>query len=482
MSNEQRPKPRDVISANVPTHKEPCLCNAPTSAQGALLACYFWSLEHFRGGVVQMARCWTCGTPVSSYSYECSSCRDVVRELKDLKITISGGLDELAKIQETGFHRLSDQLSEIGTILEWGFGELTWQLQQQTAILLSIDHTLKTPSETQANEWRQMAEKLRQRGVLNESEEFFLKALNSNRLDYRIYVGLACTYLQSNKFDEARAILERSLPHAPKQEIDCKSLSYRLIGHIYACMEDYDQAVAILRASIELSPEYSDGHYDYAQYCAQKRDTESCLPSLQKAIVAKPLYWDLAQQERNFDLVKDEVQKLLNNMLSGALSRAEGAIADAEHILRQAREETSKAEQAAMRYEEKPVQLESRSMYKDADSKLKLAQGKVASKDYTQLLEVPSIAEEAIDISKKAKSKADQEYREYVKRYIERRKDIIKGGVIGGVIGSLVGGCGGLAIGFTGKNPAAFLMGIIFITVGVIGGVLKKYIEYKRYK
>jgi len=211
-----------------------------------------------------MAKCWTCGAHVDGYHYTCSSCKSL-SELKSLQKEIvshsrntSERLDYIAQVQQEGFAALADSLSsglsEIASAIEWGFGEIAWQLQQQTDVLRSIDQTLKTPSETKANEWRLQAEELRRRGVLEESEEFFLKALNEYRLDYRIYVGLAETYLQMNKFDKAKAFLEKSLPHAPKKEIDYKSYSYRLIGHIHACDEDYSHAASILHTSIELSP------------------------------------------------------------------------------------------------------------------------------------------------------------------------------------------------------------------------------------
>lgn len=167
-----------------------------------------------------MARCWSCGAEIPGglhprYWFTCPNCAQV-EEIQTLRREASNNLAELARIQEHGLETLSDRLSEVATVIEWGFEEIRWELQQQTDVLRSIDHTLKTPSETQANEWRSMAEELRRRGVLDKSEELFLKVLNMNPLDYRIYVGLALTYLQMNQFDKARSWLEESLPHAPR--------------------------------------------------------------------------------------------------------------------------------------------------------------------------------------------------------------------------------------------------------------------------
>ena len=434
-----------------------------------------------------MAKCWTCGTTVSGNTYVCSSCEDVVRELKNIDVSISVGIEGLARIQEAGFNQLSGQLSEIATILEWGFGELSWQLQKQTDILRSIDNTLKTPSETKANEWRKMGEELRRRGVLNDSEEFFLKALESNRLDYRIYIGLAHTYLQGNQFDKAKAILEKSLPHAPKQEIDYKSYSYRLIGHIYACKEDYNQAVSTLRSSIELSPNYEDGHYDYAQYSAQKKETENCLPSLQKAILVKPIYWYLAKKERNFDPIRTKVEKILSKLYSEASINAKDAIDKSESLLKEAHKALAVARHALSVAREKTI-LASSTLCENSEEKLKLAKDKVASGDYMAFVEAIPIAEKSYHLSKEALNKAHIEKRHYEKKRSEKVKNAwsrVPGAFFGwplvfGILGWFVFGTGGcMSRVFRRYYENAFEVfkaygneGVYGFYIGIMGGIL----------
>lgn len=256
-----------------------------------------------------MARCWTCGSDLAGglhHIFTCPLCAQV-KETKKIRETLeSAGVESLY-----GATEILSALSDIASIIEWSFEELNWKLEQATDIFRSIDKALKTPGQTQANEWRQIAEELRDRGVLDESEKFFLQSFNVNPLDYRTYIGLGKTYLQMGKFDEARAYWEKSLPHAPKQEFDYRSYSYRLIGRIYFCEDNLQQAAATLQLAIELSPDYSDGHYDYAQYCAQLGQKEKCTSSLIAAIVRDPTLFDLAQKERNFEPLKEEVQEVL---------------------------------------------------------------------------------------------------------------------------------------------------------------------------
>jgi len=269
-----------------------------------------------------MARCWSCGAEIPGgwrYWITCPSCsqaEEVKRIRKRLESSGVGSLSSAVAILELGFGELSEQLVNIASVLEWGFEEIEWRLDQIRGILKSIEKTLKIPSATQANEWRQIAEELRQRGELDESEKFFLKSLKTNPLDYRTYIGLGKTELQIGKPEEAKTFWEKSLPHAPKGEIDYKSYSYRLIGRLYFCEENYRQAVSVLKTSIQLSPNYYLGHYDYAQYCALVGDKENCLSSLQIAIVKEPIPTELVKRESNFEPLKNGVERLLNSIQS----------------------------------------------------------------------------------------------------------------------------------------------------------------------
>ena len=251
-----------------------------------------------------MARCWSCGAEVSG-----------------VRAATSG-------VPTCPACQTAEGISEIASTLEWGFEEFEWKLNLITGILGSIgktlgsiDKTLKTPSQTQANEWRQIAEELRRRGVLDESEKLFLKSLEANPLDYRTYIGLGTTYLEMGKLHEARSIWERSLPHAPKlgetaQLLDYKSYSYRLIGRTYFCEENYEQAASALENAIELSPFHYPAYYDYAQYCALIGDKENCLSSLRTAIINECIPFQLLEEERNFEPFRKEIDGLLNAMKS----------------------------------------------------------------------------------------------------------------------------------------------------------------------
>ena len=258
-----------------------------------------------------MYSCWTCGTPNRHFCFSCPSCQ-AVTQLKGLRRDIAASSASSDALLEKHFQNLKAQNENIATILEWGFADIKWELQQQTAVLVSIDHTLKNRRQTEANELRQMGETARERGSLVKAEEYFRDSLKHSDLDYRTHVGVALTYLEMNRPDEAKACLQESLRHAPDSLN--KSISYRLLGRTAASEDDYGTAVQMLEYAIRESPSYVEGHYDYAQYAARMGQFPASVGSLEVAIKCRSLYWYLAQKEQNLRPLKGWLKDLLIKM------------------------------------------------------------------------------------------------------------------------------------------------------------------------
>lgn len=237
----------------------------------------------------------------------------------ELRTGFAGVQNEL----QSGFSGVHQDLAQLTSVVEWGLQDINWHVSQQTDVLRSIDQTLKTPLQTQANELRQMAEELFNRGVLDEAESRFRRVIDMNPLDYRGYVGLAHVYIAEGDFDEAKKFLENSLAHAPKREFDYKSYSYRLIGRIFFCKEDNPNAVGTLRQAVDLSPNYAEAHYDFAQYAALVGDKNTSLAELANAISLQPQYWLMAKAEPNFEAIRAEVATLLSGFASKAAAKAQ---------------------------------------------------------------------------------------------------------------------------------------------------------------
>lgn len=270
--------------------------------------------------------CWICGTGVSAGQYGCPACQNLaaLRDLRAAAMTAIAGsapsAENPAAFQHLGFpalrqaqrealaHLIETHPAQAANLLEWGVTEAEWQRLQGTEGLQALDRGEKTPNQALAAEWCGMADELRRRGVLDESEEYFLKALDINRLDYRFYVGLSLTYLHTGQFDKASAYLRKSLPHAPEiGNFAYKSYSYRLLGRLAVCQGAYADAESLLRLAVECSPQYSDGYYDCAQYAALAGHAQVSLDCL-AYVMALPFYCVLAQIQPAFAPIAQDLR------------------------------------------------------------------------------------------------------------------------------------------------------------------------------
>ena len=344
-----------------------------------------------------MAKCFTCGRPIDPEAmryreqsagslgvfptlYTCPQCEGLdalktIRQQGEAQTAnmnnissqlgkmskISSQLDQMSKIQEQGFESIRGELEsgfagvradlgQLTSIVEWGFQDLNWRISQQTNVLKSIDKTLKTPLETQANELRQMAEGLFERGVTKEAESRFLRALEMNPLDYRAYVGLAHVYIREGNFGQARRYLENSLPIAPQKDSQLRSYSLRLIGRTYFCDEDNQNAAKVLKQAVDLVPDSPEAHYDYAQYSALIEDVSTSCSELAKAISLRPSFWIMSRSDRNFESIREQVSLTLSDLVTKAREKAQRettyALSSANHILKRVTDVLKSIDQA----------------------------------------------------------------------------------------------------------------------------------------
>jgi tetratricopeptide (TPR) repeat protein len=215
----------------------------------------------------------------------------------------------------TSLDVLGKETRQLSSILQWGLSEIAWRLEQNQNALKSIDQTLRTPAQTQANEWREMGESLLERGVVGEAERFYRKSLDQNPLDYRTYVGIANVLIRQNQYGEADSVLEAALPHAPPATdariADYRSLALRMRGHIKVCEGKTEAAIPFFEKATLLSPRYDDAWYELAVCEAQCQHWDKTADALRAAIENNPVCWELARLDRRFRDYKPQMIDLL---------------------------------------------------------------------------------------------------------------------------------------------------------------------------
>ena len=143
-----------------------------------------------------------------------------------------------------------------------------WELKQQTNVLKDIrDNLFKIRlnwEDDRANSWLKKGAESLKRGMIKESFDCLKKALEYNPLDYRIYITMGHAYLRIDDLKNALDRFEYALINAPTKYYE--SYSLLLMGRIYFCMGDIKMAIEKAKEAKELSPNYSEAHYQYSTY------------------------------------------------------------------------------------------------------------------------------------------------------------------------------------------------------------------------
>lgn len=171
---------------------------------------------------------------------------------------------------------ISNGLNELADIFSYNHAEQMWELQQQTNVLKDIrDNLIEIRyqwNDNRANEWLEKGAESLKRGMIKESLNCLKKALEYNPLDYRIYITMGHAYLRIDDLKNALGMFEYALKNAPTKYY--KSYSLLLMGRIYFCMGDLKNAIEKVKNAIDLSPNYSEAHYQYSTYIAAKMSTK----------------------------------------------------------------------------------------------------------------------------------------------------------------------------------------------------------------
>jgi hypothetical protein len=307
-------------------------------------------------------------------------------------------------------------------------------------------------------------------------------------------MGAAYANLLAEEFDRAKEYLEKGLLHAPDSE--WKSYSYRLIGHIWACKEQYPDAASALQLAVDSSSTCYPAFYDLAQYSAQMEDEEACLSALRNAIAGDSFHFYLAQRERNFEPIQSAVMKLLEEILFDAFDVAETGISQTEGEIEAAEKSIAVTREVLKKCPNIETILDtSVTMSRDAKSKLDSAKDTMSRGDYKDILNSMPINEEAYELADKAKDRADKSRERYENSRSERLNSALMTipttivySIVLGLVGALAGYAIAAAIGAllpaaSGKSIIGVISGTtVGVVVAVILGVrmfLKEFYSYK---
>jgi len=223
--------------------------------------------------------------------------------------------------------RIIEGIKGLSSAFEWGFSEIIWHLEQENKILVEILKVLQSPLDSQAKELKKRAKEAYRNGWIDDALQDFLESEKKNRYDFTVHQSLANIYLFHKKEPEkALSYYKKAEKYATPKSPYYTSLSLLHIGLIKYLQEDFQEAYKASLKAVELSPELSEAHYQCAQYCAKLGKQEEAIEHLDKAIAKDRNYCIKADSEKDFDLMKDRLQRFFKVKRNEAYRQAKKGI------------------------------------------------------------------------------------------------------------------------------------------------------------
>jgi len=372
---------------------------------------------------------------------------------------IASGIDEIA----VGVDRVADGLEGLASAFEWGFSVMVWHLEQQRSVLQEILKVLQAPLDTQAKELKKRAENAYQNGWIPDAIEDFLQSERKNRYDFTVHQSLGNIYLFHKKNPEkALEYYEKAVKYATPESSYHASIALLHIGLTKYLQEDFQKAYEATSKAIELSPNLYEAHYQCAQYCANLDKYDEALDHLWKAIEGDRNYCLKAESEKDFDVMRKELQSFFKDLRDQAQKEAKEETDKAEELIAYAKSfgllvsgESQKFKTSVEKYGEATEFLKRASLfdYWDAIDMARDVQELVldASEGY--------LSDQKLHVEKEYRDKRERLNKEAESRAIFPSlvlSPLIIGAiavVIGAIINVSIGVCGGIALLLIGGAP-----------------------------
>jgi len=246
---------------------------------------------------------------------------------------IASGIDNMAY----GIERLAEGLESLASAFDWAFSEMLWHLEQQRAVLDEILRTLQAPLDTQARELRRRAEDAYRNGWIDDALEDFLESERRNRYDFAIHQSLGSIYL-FHKRDPEKALeyFEKAVKYAAPKSPYHASIALLHMGLVNYLEGDFRKAHEATSRAMELSPHLYEAHYQHAQYCANLGEFDEAIDHLEAAIDGDRYYCLKAGSEKDFDVMKQRLRSLFEDLRSEAQNQARDDVAEAQEYIQDA--------------------------------------------------------------------------------------------------------------------------------------------------
>lgn len=219
--------------------------------------------------------------------------------------------EELSK----GLHSIAEGMADLKSTFEWGISEIVWQLEQNRAVMRSIEEGVWSPFDAQARNRKKQAEQYYAFGWIDEAEEYFIESEKIVKADFSVHISLGIIYI-FHKIDKKKALkyFENAIKYSGPISPYHKSFSLMHKALILFDLGNATDAESVSDEAIATYPAMLEAHYQNAVYNAQTGNTDKALQRLEYLIKVNLSYVLKADSDPLLNPIRSAFLGLVTNL------------------------------------------------------------------------------------------------------------------------------------------------------------------------
>lgn len=205
-----------------------------------------------------------------------------------------------------------------------GLTEVRFAIEKQSCISIEILEVLLESLDNTSRQYYEQGVKWFENAEYDLAKDRFNKSLDANLTNYFAYQHLG--FISLNQKDYSQAIRNFDLAHKIAENSHQKAIALSHLALSHHNAGDTTKAASVAKQATETYPNASKFLYEFAGYSALLGLSSESIPVLREAIERDWVYFTVVMTDNNFDLVRSDVNSLLNELRETQQKRARIAL------------------------------------------------------------------------------------------------------------------------------------------------------------
>ena len=263
--------------------------------------------------------------------------------LKSLRNSSSAVQDEVAYQTEQLGEQIqrgsADTVTAIQQMADYlgaELSEIRWAVERHTAVSEQMLKVLLSSLDNKSRQYWEQGVKCYDSGENEFAKERFEKALEANRTNSFAYEYLGFIAAASGNSEGAIRNFQLACKFATSQHH--RALAFSHLARSLHDVKAMEKAANFSKAATEAEPENASLWYQHASYCVHVDRNPEMVGAVRRAIETDWHYWGIVATDPDFNPVRDDINRILDDLRERERARASQAIAEVRQAIERSRD------------------------------------------------------------------------------------------------------------------------------------------------